>query len=120
MDDVLDQSVLDELMSFADDGDPELLLDLIDMFLDDGPSKVLAVQEGISTGDFDKAERAAHSLKGSSGNLGATLLQDICEKLQVATRHQRLDESKQLAPRLSETYAAAEEALKRLRSEYQG
>ena len=120
MDDVLDQSVLEELLSFSDDGDPELLLDLIQMFLDDGPSKVQAVQDGLAVGDFDKAERAAHSLKGSSGNLGARHLQDVCEQLQLSTRSHQLDESKQLAPQLVETYAAAEEALKRVLADYQG
>ena len=86
MDPVLDMSVIEELLSFSDDGDPELLLDLIQMFLDDGPVKVAAVTEGVASGDMDKAERAAHSLKGSSGNLGARLLQYACEAMQIATR----------------------------------
>ena len=116
---VLDQTVLDELLSFADDGDPELLLDLIQMFLDDSPSKVAAVQEGLDSGDFEKAERAAHSLKGSSGNLGAHLVQDLCEKLQISTRNHEMAESKQLAPQLAEQYAAAEDALKQVLAEYQ-
>lgn len=118
MEDVLDQSVLDELLSFADDGDPELLIDLIQMFLDDGPTKVDAVQRGVAAGDFEMAERAAHSLKGSSGNLGAHLVQDVCEKLQIATRNHELDVSQQLAPQLLQSYQEAEAALKRLLVEY--
>jgi HPt (histidine-containing phosphotransfer) domain-containing protein len=116
---VLDQAVLDELLSFADDGDPELLLDLIQMFLDDGHVKVQAVAEGLANGDFDKAERAAHSLKGSSGNLGARLLQDVCEALQNTTRHHKLDESRRLVPQLQSTYADAETALRQVLASYQ-
>jgi len=115
---VLDQSVLEELLSFADDGDPELLLDLIEMFLDDSPSKVAAVEQGLASGDFDKAERAAHSLKGSSGTLGARLLQDVCELLQVSTRHRRLDESQALAPRLANEYSLADAALREVLARY--
>ncbi|MFK7738977.1 MAG: Hpt domain-containing protein [Planctomycetota bacterium] len=118
MENVLDQSVLDELLSFADDGDPELLLDLIQMFLEDGPSKVEAVRQGVATGDFDMAERAAHSLKGSSGNLGAHLVQDVCEQLQVAARNQELDRTRELAPQLDSTYEAAEAALKQVLTQY--
>jgi len=118
MEQVLDMSVVEELLSFSDDGDPELLLDLIQMFLDDGPEKVRAVHEGVLAGDFDKMERAAHSLKGSSGNLGAHLLQDTCEKIQVATRQRQLDESRQLASELDAKFAEAESALRRLHDTY--
>lgn len=120
MDPVLDMSVVEELMSFADDGDPELVLDLIQMFLDDGPTKVQAVVTGVAQGDFERAERAAHSLKGSSGNLGAKLLSQVCEELQNATRYHREDDSRRLAPVLQQQYAAAEAELRRVLAEYQG
>ena len=119
MDPVLDMSVVEELLSFSDDGDPELLMDLIQMFLEDGPAKVAAVQEGLAAGDFEKAERAAHSLKGSSGNLGARGLQNVCEELQLATRYHKLDDSKRLAPQLTQRFAEAEVALKKLQASYQ-
>jgi HPt (histidine-containing phosphotransfer) domain-containing protein len=120
MDQVLDMSVVEELLSFADDGDPELLLDLIQMFLDDGPSKVAAVTEGLAVGDLERAERAAHSLKGSSGNLGARLLQNVCEEMQLATRYHKLDESRRLGPMLSQRFAEAEVALRKLLATYKG
>ncbi|MFN6193215.1 MAG: Hpt domain-containing protein [Planctomycetota bacterium] len=119
MDPVLDMSVVEELLAIADDGDPELILDLIQMFLDDGPSKVQAVVEGVQSGNFDRAERAAHSLKGSSGNLGAVVLSEICEKLQVAPRHHRQADARQLVPALQTNSEAAEAALRKLQAEYQ-
>lgn len=118
MDQVLDMSVVDELLSFSDDGDPELLLDLIQMFLDDGPEKVRAVHEGLQAGDFEKMERAAHSLKGSSGNLGARRLQNTCEKMQIATRNHDLPTSANLTPQLAADYAEVERALLELRQRY--
>ncbi|MFY9343012.1 MAG: Hpt domain-containing protein [Planctomycetota bacterium] len=118
MDQVLDMSVIEELLSFADDGDPELLLDLIQMFLDDGPSKVAAVTEGVASGDLEKAERAAHSLKGSSGNLGARLLQHACEAMQIAARQHELENSRRIAPDLSQRFAEAEVALRKVLASY--
>jgi HPt (histidine-containing phosphotransfer) domain-containing protein len=118
MDQVLDMSVVEELLSFSDDGDPELLLDLIQMFLDDGPSKVTAVTEGLAAGDFEKMERAAHSLKGSSGNLGARLLQETCEQMMLATRNHKLDESRQLTAKLTGHYQEAAVALQKLYATY--
>ncbi len=116
---VLDMSVVEELLSFADDGDPELLMDLIQMFLEDGPAKVAAVTSGLAAGDFDQAERAAHSLKGSSGNLGARLLQEVCEELQQSTRQHQLEVSQRLAPQLQAKFAEAEVALRNLLATYQ-
>ena len=116
---VLDQDVLNELISFSEDGDPELLLDLIHMFLDDSPSKVEAVEQGLKSGDFEKAERAAHSLKGSSGNLGATLVQEVCDQLQVTTRNRELDASMLLAPELARQDACAEAALRAVLANYE-
>lgn len=120
MDPVLDMSVVEELISFADDGDPELVLDLIQMFLDDGPTKVQAVVQGVAEGDFERAERAAHSLKGSSGNLGARLLSQVCDQVQNATRNHQIADSQRLAPVLKREYEAAEVELRRVLVEYQG
>ena len=83
------------------------------------PKKVAAVTEGLLTGDFEKAERAAHSLKGSSGNLGARMLQDVCEHLQISTRNHQLEESRRLAPELKAAFGEAEVALRRLLASYQ-
>ena len=119
MDNVLDHRVIRELLWFADDGDPELLVDLIQMFLEDGPAKVESVNMGLANGDFDMAERAAHSLKGSSGCLGAKMVQAICEKLEQSTHKHELEASRKLAPELVTTYAAAEQALKLILADHQ-
>ncbi|MCR9244506.1 MAG: Hpt domain-containing protein [bacterium] len=118
MDNVLDMSIVEELLSFADDGDPELLVDLIQMFLEDGPSKVRSITEGLEEGDFEKVERAAHSLKGTSGNLGAKFLQDSCEAMQLASRNQEMENVRTLTPQIVTNYHDAELALQKLLNSY--
>jgi len=118
MSDVLDMAVVEELLSLSDDGDPELLLDLIKLFLDDGPHKVRTIRDGLAARDFDTMERAAHSLKGSSGNLGARLLQDTCEQMQLATRRHDFDTTTRLVPQLVHQYDAVQRALLALRAMY--
>ena len=118
MDEILDMTVVEELLALSDDGDPELLLDLIEMFLDDGPVKVRAISEGLQAGDFDKMERAAHSLKGSSGNLGARRLQAACDRLQLTTRAHQLEETRRLAGGLGGLFAEAEAALRKVQRTY--
>lgn len=118
MHEVLDMAVVDELLSLTDDGDPELLLDLIQLFLADGPVKIEAVVHGLAERDFDKMERAAHSLKGSSGNLGAHLLQHCCEQMQLATRRHDLAASRELAPLIQSRFEEACAALRSLRDRF--
>jgi two-component system, sensor histidine kinase and response regulator len=115
---VLDMQIVDELLSLTDDGDPELLIDLINLFLGDGPAKVQSVLHGLACQDLEQVERAAHSLKGSAGNLGARLLQDTCEQLQLAARGHRFNEVRQLAPTLEAGFADARAALEALRKRY--
>lgn len=86
MTEILDTQVLDELLALCDGGDPELLLDLVDMFLTDVPSKVTSILEGMAAQDFTKVEHAAHALKGTSGSLGATHVMRECEAIQNACR----------------------------------
>jgi len=118
MGNALDMSIVEELLSFADDGDPELLVDLIQMFLQDGPSKVRAITEGLEEGNLEKVERAAHSLKGTSGNLGARYLQDSCEKMQIASRQNEIDEVRKITPSIVSQYAEVEIALRDLLGNY--
>lgn len=111
-------AVVDELLALSDDGDPELLLDLIRLFLDDGPSKIATLTEGLRDRDCDKIERAAHSLKGSSGNLGARRMQHTCEQLQMAMRSKDLATAERLAPELTVQFDDVRAALTRLQQRY--
>ncbi|MEZ5966627.1 MAG: Hpt domain-containing protein [Planctomycetota bacterium] len=78
----LNMEVIDELLALSEDGDPELLIDLIEMFLADGPTKMNSILRGIEAQDWEQVERAAHALKGSSGNLGAIHVQNDCDSIQ--------------------------------------
>ncbi|MCY2955836.1 MAG: Hpt domain-containing protein [Planctomycetota bacterium] len=118
MDQVLDMAVVDELLSLTDEGDPELLLDLIKLYLDDGPLKIHSLFRGIAAVDFDEVERAAHSLKGSSGNLGARLLQETCEQLQNTSRLHDQSTTKRLTQQAMAQFADVRAELLQLQRRY--
>jgi signal transduction histidine kinase/CheY-like chemotaxis protein len=52
-------------------GDEELLRDLCHIFLEESPKLMQKLQQAVATGDSDGVMRAAHSLKGEAGYLGA-------------------------------------------------
>ncbi|MBW2000023.1 MAG: PAS domain S-box protein, partial [Deltaproteobacteria bacterium] len=53
------------------DGDRELLKEIIEMFLEEHLNDVERLWEGVKSSNAHEVERAAHSLKGSVGSLGA-------------------------------------------------
>lgn len=114
----LNMEVIDELLALSDDGDPELLVDLIEMYLADGPTKLEAIERGIAAGDWESVERAAHSLKGSSGNLGATYVLATSDRIQNACREHKTStvpaDAKALAQYLKDAEAALRGVLSRL------
>jgi HPt (histidine-containing phosphotransfer) domain-containing protein len=108
----LNMEVIDELLALSEDGDPELLADLIQMFLDDGPTKLDAIVQGIAAADWTRVEHAAHALKGSSGNLGAVHVQADCDSIQNACRQQQTASVAGQAQALRQHLQEAETALR--------
>ena len=51
--------------------DRELLIELLDIFLEDCPPKINAIKEAVAKKDFLQLRDIAHSMKGASGNISA-------------------------------------------------
>lgn len=49
----------------ATDGDEELLLDIVKVFIDEAPSAVAGIRQGINERDAKLLRRSAHTLKGA-------------------------------------------------------
>jgi HPt (histidine-containing phosphotransfer) domain-containing protein len=86
-------------------GDDAFLVEVVQAFLEDSPQHVTAVQAGFAASDAPKLMRAAHSLKGSSGNFGADRLQTLCAELELRARASRLEGLEMLVGRVGTEYA---------------
>jgi len=78
----LDFSVLAGFRTLSEPGQPDPVVELIDLFLEDAPERLLAMQTSLARQDSDALKVAAHSLKGSARNLGARPLASICADLE--------------------------------------
>ena len=70
-------------------GDRQLLLELVGIFVDEGPKRLAALRASMTAVDLQQVERVAHSLKGSAAILGAQRLQATALALEEATRDGR-------------------------------
>lgn len=85
----LDEQVLLDLESLGDEEHPDFLKTVIQQFLEDQPKHITAVETAIEDKDAWGLRKDAHSLKGSSLNVGAQALASRAmelEKLGVAGR----------------------------------
>jgi len=75
--------VLDEaLLMSRVDNDPQLLRDLVDLFLEECPRLVDEIRVELDRKDAKAVERGAHSLKGSTSNLAAKMASEAALKLE--------------------------------------
>lgn len=83
----LDRELLDELAALMEDQFPNL----IETFLADAQRQHQQISDAWRAQDLDGLRRSAHSLKGSSSNLGAAPLADLCSQLEAQARRAQAD-----------------------------
>lgn len=113
---VIDMRVIAELRELGGDEDPGLLAELIDLFLRDAPERLQEVQTGLATGEIKLVERAAHTLKSSSANIGAKRLSVICRRIEELARNLEKDAIAPLLADTSRSFAETESALRALKT----
>ena len=75
----IDQTVLFALAQAQEEGEPDLIVELIDLYLEDAPQWVEAIRAAVAQADAASIKRAAHTLKGSSGSVGVRQVAEICK-----------------------------------------
>jgi|GEM_PF-527352 len=81
--DIVDMNALANLRELQRDGEPDILVELIDMFITDVPPRLAAMRQAANTLAAQTLKREAHTLKGSCGNLGARRMAGICARIEA-------------------------------------
>lgn len=99
--------MLDDLRENAAPGEPDLVAELIDMFLVDAPALLDRARGALAAGDVAGASRAAHALKGNAASLGAGPLSAACGAAEREAREGRAPDLEPIARELERALAAA-------------
>lgn len=67
-----------------DAGIEEIVEPMLDLFATEARKGMAALASAVAAGDLDAAERAAHSLKSSAGNVRAKALADLLQGIETA------------------------------------
>ncbi|NET28984.1 response regulator [Okeania sp. SIO1I7] len=113
-----DKSMLDITMleSIRKMGGDELLSEIIGDYLNYTPGRLAAIREAITTNDAKALRMAAHTMRSSSGNLGAVTMGNICNQLEDLGRADTTIGAAEIFPLLENEYEQFTQALINFRS----
>jgi HPt (histidine-containing phosphotransfer) domain-containing protein len=111
---VLDEAVLAglrELAAMSSDG-RERMRDLVEIFLEDAQARTLGLARAVGEGDTATVEALAHSLAGSSANLAAHIIAQICKQMETQASAGVIADGAAQVQRLEVALADAGDALR--------
>ena len=111
---ILNPAAVQALRELSPEGDTGFLRELIDIYLADTPKQLAQLESALAQQDSVVAMRAAHTLKGSSGNFGAEQFSKIAHEAEDACKAGNLSTAASLLPDLRKQFALVADALKQL------
>jgi CheY-like chemotaxis protein len=108
---VIDLSVLESFREIQQEGSPDLVSELIHLYVDDTRSRLVQMRTALNERDVKKLQTIAHSLKGSSSNLGIRGMSALCLELEKTLTHKGVDGASRIVNRFNEEFRRVEQAL---------
>ncbi len=85
----VDVDILDTLRELADEDTPDFFTDLVESYVADATRLGQELIDAVAAQDIEKVARTAHTLKSSSGNIGAGNLAGLCAGIESQARSQK-------------------------------
>ena len=109
----LDVEMLSSWRDLTEEGESDFLTEVIDIFLDSTPTIIEDLREASFRGDADAVQRLAHKLKGSSSNLGARSMAELCAALEDFANRGKPGDSKELLGQLEKEFTVVKNTLQK-------
>jgi CheY-like chemotaxis protein len=108
----LDPEIIRGIRDLQMEGEADFLTEMIDLYLADSRVVLERIRVSIDCRDCDELKRAAHMLKGTSGNLGARILASYCSEVESLAAKIDIDGAIGWMNRLEKEYKVVCKALK--------
>lgn len=101
-------------------GSPDLLHSAVDIFLEQAPAKLNAIQSFLQTQDFEALARAAHALAGTAGFVGADRFSKLGHRLEDRAWQMDADGVRLILSDMEEEYQRVAEQLEKILAQNEG
>ena len=89
---ILDYDAIENLRALGDEmEDDTFLKEVIEIYLSDTPNRLAEIDQCLVSGDAVRLNRAAHSIKGSSANLGAKKVIEVARRMEEKSKDSLTD-----------------------------
>jgi HPt (histidine-containing phosphotransfer) domain-containing protein len=82
----IDLEAISNLRELNPGDNGEFLREIVSIYIEDTPKRIADLKSCLASGDVTTFTRAAHTIKGSSANVGAQVLKAIAERLEAISR----------------------------------
>jgi CheY-like chemotaxis protein len=103
-DDLLDPNILNGIRALQNPHSPNLLEQLIEIYRSTAPALLQTLDTSIQGEDYDEIRELAHSLKSSSGNIGARKIFELSARLEEMGRDKEIDGASEILVEIEQMY----------------
>jgi len=96
--------------------DKEIVIEIIDIFINEYPERMSNIKQAIDTNDFPGLKFHAHSIKGVVANFMVPHVQELAKKLEMAGAEQNLNGVKELFSEFNEQCQLLVDDLKEIKT----
>lgn len=111
---ILDMKVIAQLKKLGGDDGGKFFRQLKEMYIKLSPSLITSIRQSMESGNWEAAGNAAHKLKGSSLNVGATQAAALCRKIEEQCLEKNASGWKELIKQLENVFKKTAEEMEKL------
>lgn len=111
---VLDPVAIANLRMLGEEGDDTFLREILAIYLKDVPQRVKDLKLALARNDQPFFTRSAHTIRGSSANVGASELKNLAEALEARSKTEALAELQPAVAELEQALGRAEAQMQEL------
>ncbi|OLC53287.1 MAG: hypothetical protein AUH92_06265 [Acidobacteria bacterium 13_1_40CM_4_69_4] len=111
----IDMKTLDSMRTVRQEGRADLVARAVSLYLKSSPEQVKELHDAVDRNETATLNRLAHSLKSSSAMIGALRLSELCRRLEIQARDDRLESAAERVAEIEAEFARVVRALEALR-----